>query len=529
MAASASFPAFALLLAAPLYAQSTAALQGRVFDASGAVLPGATIRVRNDSTGFDRSVRTNDEGRYHVEAIPAGSYEVAAAASSLPPGSTIQFRELSTWERYKQEIIVLGVLLLQSGLIAALLVERRSRRRSQTALRESEERAEIAGVSLGVGFWTWEPHIDQVWTTRQCAWLLGSETGKPLTLSAFLDALRPQIGEPGESAFEHAVRSGTPFDGEWPMAHADGQVRWIAAATRPSGDSGGHAHVTGVLMDITARKTAELQAEEQRRELAHLGRVAMLGEMSGALAHELRQPLMAIRSYAQGSLRLIGSGGIEPARLRDGLEAIVKAEKHAGAVIDRTRALLKRNEPRAEELDLNEVVRETLELASVEFVARAVALSLQLADALPRVFGDRVELQQVLMNVILNGCEAMSGLAPGRRRLHISTSFDEARVQIVVRDAGTGIPEDRLSLVFEPFVTTKPDGLGLGLAICRSIVRALGGDIAAKNNPEGGTTFEISLPHGVRDAHGGMKALDDSSAGPEEIRQAITSGGTGPA
>ena len=515
MAASASFPAFALLVAAPLYAQSTATLQGRVFDSSGAVLPAATVSVRSDSTGFDRSVPTDDEGRYHAEAIPAGSYEVAAAASSLPPGSTIQFRDLSTWERYKQEIIViLGVLLLQSGLIAALLVERRSRRRSEMALRESEERAEIAGVSLGVGFWSWEPHTDQMWTTRQCAWLLGPETGKPLTLSAFLDALRPQIGEPGESAFEHAVRSGTPFDGEWPMAHADGRMRWIAAATRPSGDSGGHAHVTGVLMDITARKTAELQAEEHRRELAHLGRVAMLGEMSGALAHELRQPLMAIRSYAQGSLRLIGSGGIETASLRDGLQAIVKAEKHAGAVIDRTRALLKRNEPRPEELDINEVVRETLELASVELVARAVALSIQLAHAPPPVVGERVELQQVLMNVILNGCEAMSGLAPRRRRLHISTAFDEKRVQIVVRDAGTGIPEDRIRLVFEPFVTTKPDGLGLGLAICRSIVRALGGDIAAKNNPEGGATFEISLPHGVRDANGGTNALDDSSAGP---------------
>lgn len=413
----------------------------------------------------------------------------------LPAGSVIRFRELTTWERHRTAILaVLTVLLVQSGLIATLLFERRTRLRSQVALRESEERTGIAGVSLGVGFWTWEPDDDRLWITRQCAWLLGTDSKKPLSLDAFLDAVRPHFGESARHAFERAVMSGTAYDGEWPVAREDGSVRWIAAATRPSVDSRGRRHVTGVLMDVTARKGAELQAEEQRRELAHLGRVAMLGEMSAALAHELRQPLMAIRSYAQGSLRLIAGRPPALEKLRQSLEAILRAEKHAGGVIDRARALLKREEPRSEELDVNDIVRETLELASVELHGGAVAPTTHLARGLPTVSGDRIELQQVLMNVLMNAYDAMTRMAAHDRRLVVTTSSHEGEVHVRVSDSGPGIAADRIERVFDPFVTTKQDGLGLGLAICRSIVRSHGGEIRAFNNPGGGSTFDISLP-----------------------------------
>jgi signal transduction histidine kinase len=421
------------------------------------------------------------------------------------------FETRLTWEQHKTTIIATaGIVLLQSGLIVALLVERRSRRRSQIALRESEERAEIAGVSLGVGFWTWEPDSDHVWTTRQCAWLLGSEFGKPLTLEAFLDALRPQIGGSVQNTFEHAVRNGQPFDGEWPVTQSNGAVRWIAGATRPSADSRGRRHVTGVLLDVTARKAAELLAAEQRRALSHLNRAAMLGEMSGALAHELRQPLMAILSYAQGMRRLIEKQPPDLGKVLHGLDAIVKADKHAGAVLDRVRALLKRSDPEPEPLDINQAIRETLELASLEIRARTVATVTHLAGDLPKILGDRVQLQQVLMNVILNACEAMTEVIPAHRWLSVTTSHDEDQIQILVCDAGPGIQPQDADRVFEPFVTTKPHGLGLGLAICRSIVRAHGGEIRAFNNPEGGSTFQIFLPRPSGDAHCGMNGPDES-------------------
>ena len=398
------------------------------------------------------------------------------------------------WERNKTGIILTAsIFLLQSTLIAALLLERRNRRRSEIALRESEERAEIAGVSLGVGFWTWQPDNDRVWTTRQCAWLLGTEMGRRLTLDELLHSLRPRIDEPVDSAFEQAVRSGTAFDGELPVERD--RVRALDhCSDPPSADSRGRRHITGVLMDVTARKNAELLAAEQLRELTHLGRVAMLGEMSGTLSHELRQPLAAILTYAQATRRLVDQQPADLDKVRHGLDAIVKAEKHAGSVIDRIRAMLKRSDPQPEALDINEVVRETLELAALELRSRAVAPSTYLERNLPMVFGDRIQLQQVLINLVLNACDAMSEVAPPYRRMAVTTWYHEEKVQILVRDAGTGISEDRIDRIFEPFMTTKQDGLGLGLAICHSIVRAHGGDIRAVNNPDGGSTFQILLP-----------------------------------
>jgi signal transduction histidine kinase len=416
------------------------------------------------------------------------------AEASLPAASLIRFREVSMWQRYRIEMLVaVGLLLAQSGLIVALLVERRTRRRAQVALRESEELTEIAGVSLGVGFWTWDPEGDRVWTTKQCAWLLGAEPGTPMTLDRFLDALRPQIAGVAQNPLERAIKEGAAFDGEWPVTLDNGEVRWIAAATRPSADSPGRRYVTGVLLDVTARKTAERQAEEHRRHLSHLGRVAMLGEMSGAIAHELRQPLMAIRAYAQGSLRLIGGKRPALSKVQEALEEIVRAEKHAGEVIDRARSFLKRGEARPEALGVNDIVRETLALASVELHSRNIIVITRLASSLPRVVGDRIELQQVLMNVVLNACDAMTAIAPPRQ-LTVSTALDQQQIRILVSDAGTGIPADRLERIFDPFETTKPGGLGLGLAICRSILLAHGGDIRASNNLDRGCTVQISLP-----------------------------------
>ena len=427
-------------------------------------------------------------------------------------GSSREIKARGKGDPVRLIIVTVFVLLLQSGLIVALLLERRSRRRSQMALRESEERAEIAGVSLGVGFWTWQPESDHVWTTRQCAWLLGSAIGKRLTLSAFLDAVKPQIGEAGYDAFERAVRDSTPFDGEWPV-ELSGSVRWIAAATRPSADSRGRRHVTGVLMDVTARRTAELLAAEQQRELLHLSRAAMLGEMSGALAHELRQPLMAILSYAQGARRLTANPRPDLDQVRHSLDAIIKADRHAGGVIDRLHTMLKRTDRQPEPVDVNEAVREILDLVSLELRARAVASVNHLAADLPKILADRIQVQQVLMNVILNACDAMSQVAPAYRQLAVTTSSDGHQIQILVRDTGPGIPDANIHRVFEPFVTTKVNGLGLGLAICRSIVRAHGGEIRASNNPEGGSTFQISLPRVPRDAGSDISADDESQRG----------------
>jgi nitrogen-specific signal transduction histidine kinase len=247
--------------------------------------------------------------------------------------------------------------------------------------------------------------------------------------------------------------------------------------------------------DITGRKQAELAARLHQQELAHLTRVAMLGELSGALAHELNQPLTAILSNAQAGQRLLAREPVDLAEVRDILHDIAEDDRRAGEVIKRLRAMLKKDEVKSLPLDLNELVEEVIDFSHSDLITRNVALTVELAPALPPVLGDRVQLQQVLLNLVLNACEAMKAKPTWERRLTMATAPDaDDGVRVSVVDRGTGIPADELERVFEPFFTTKEHGLGLGLSICRSIVAAHGGRLWAGNNENGGATFHLTLP-----------------------------------
>ena len=425
----------------------------------------------------------------------------------LPAGAVIRYRHLSLWDRYRTTILITGgVLLLQSALIAALLVERRVRRRAQTELRQSEARATIAGVSLGVGFWSWEPGADRVWLSEPCARLLGLGRGTDTSLEVFLAAVRPRGDGVLDAAFERAIGEGAPFDGEWAIAGVPGGPRWVAGAVRSSEDPRGRRRVTGALVDVTERRAAERLAVEQRRELAHLGRVAIVGELSAALAHEINQPLAAILANARAAQLLVEANGAGSDELRGILADIAADDLRAGAVVHRVRGLVKKGESEAQMLSANEVVGEVLELARADLQHRGVGVSTQLGSPAPRIFGDRVQLQQVLLNLVMNASDAMSDTPRGERLLVVSTAADGGAARIEVRDRGCGIAPDALATVFEPFVTTKHDGLGLGLAICRSIVTAHGGSIRALNNPEGGATLVVALPLAAEE---GLAPADD--------------------
>jgi C4-dicarboxylate-specific signal transduction histidine kinase len=252
--------------------------------------------------------------------------------------------------------------------------------------------------------------------------------------------------------------------------------------------------VTGALIDVTERRAAERLAAEQRRELAHLGRVAILGELSAALAHEINQPLAAILANARAAQVLLEADGAGSDELREILADIAADDLRAGAVIHSVRGLVKKGESDPQTLSINEVVGEVLELARADLQHRGIIVSTRLYSTAPRVVGDRVQLQQVLLNLIVNAADAMSETPPGDRLLVVATSMHDGAARVEVRDRGSGIAQDALARVFEPFVTTKPGGLGLGLAICRSIVTAHGGRMWARNNPEGGATLAVSLP-----------------------------------
>lgn len=413
----------------------------------------------------------------------------------LPAGSSVRFRELPMWERHRGTIaITAGVVLLQLVLIVALLVERRIRRRAEVAHRDSEARAQIAGVSLGVGFWTWDPERDRLWLSEQCARLLGLDHRSATPLHEFLKVMRPPTDGLNDDAFAQAFRGDATFDGEWELADRGDGARSVAGAVRTIRDTEGGHHVTGALIDVTERRAAERLATEQRRELTHLGRVALVGELSGTLAHELNQPLSAILANAVAAQHTLRREVSTSSELVEILDDIAADSRRAGAVIARVRGLVRKTEAEQQLVSVNEVVEEVLALTHSDLISRGVTAETQLAEQSPLVRADRVQLQQVLLNLIMNAGDAMAETPRRERMLLLRTTLGDDGVRVEVQDRGCGIPAESIESVFAPFVTTKSHGLGLGLAICRSIVSSHGGTLQASNNADRGATFVVTLP-----------------------------------
>jgi two-component system, LuxR family, sensor kinase FixL len=285
------------------------------------------------------------------------------------------------------------------------------------------------------------------------------------------------------------LASDEPEKLEYTIGADDEERFYEATVVRCDGDK-----VLSIVRDITDRKRAELDAAAQRHELAHLNRVAMLGELTGALAHELSQPLAAILGNAQAARRLLDGDTLDASELRATLDDIIKNDKRAGAVIDRLRTLLKKGTSVRQPLNLNEVTREVLDLTRGDLLARRISVTTRLAPSLPLVLGDRVQLQQVVLNLVLNACDAMDETSPRERTLTLETTADDELVDVAISDCGVGIPVNQLAAVFEPFVTFRAQGLGLGLAISRSIVISHGGRITAENNHDRGVTLRCRFP-----------------------------------
>jgi signal transduction histidine kinase/integral membrane sensor domain MASE1 len=310
----------------------------------------------------------------------------------------------------------------------------------------------------------------------------------------------------------------------------DGEARqeWytmrVEALERPDGG----AVVTRA--NVSARRRAQLEIEEQRRELSHLARVGVLGQLSGALAHELSQPLSSILSNAEAARHLLRNERVDYTELGEILQDIVTEDRRASQVISGLRAMLKRGETRVQPVDTVELVRETLELAHAELITRGVGATSYVEPSLPPVLADRVQVQQVLLNLILNACEAMGDTLSDDRRLHFSaTTTETGDVRFSIRDGGNGFPPELIDRLFEPFVTTKSEGLGLGLSIARAIVAAHGGRIWAENNLGRGATVHCVLSATSADAVAETRHQGADPSEPERPWSAIDVMGAGAA
>jgi C4-dicarboxylate-specific signal transduction histidine kinase len=397
-------------------------------------------------------------------------------------------------ENSRVVVLVSALCAVQSALIIALVLQKRRQQRIEESLKDSEERIALATLPENLGLWQWNAETDEIWATEHFRDILQIPTNVRLTRGSMLVSLHPEDRVRFEEAFVRPG-NGEVLDNDFRVMRRSGELRWVIGKARARRDTDGRiVRVTGVVMDITDRKRAEAESQTQRLQLTHLTRVAILGQMSGALAHELAQPLTAILSNAQAAQRFLASNRVDLTEVREIIEDIVNDDKRAGEVIRRVRALLRRGEIQRQPLDVQRLIRDALSIAHSDLIVRQVDVSCRLEPQLPAVLGDKVQIQQVLLNLLLNAAEAMSDNVARDRRIDISAQPESSGVRISVTDCGVGIAPDRLENVFEAFNTTKSNGLGLGLAICRSIVTAHNGRMWATNNAQRGSTFHFTLP-----------------------------------
>jgi PAS domain S-box-containing protein len=388
------------------------------------------------------------------------------------------------------------------GIVATMAYEmsREALRAAQLSddLRESEERMTLASEAAGFGVWMWSIARNQLWGSERWLRLFGFAPDATVTFEDAMQRIHPEDREGVERAVRRAVADRSDYAAEYRVVLPDNTQRWVAVRGRVYPDTQGRpVRMMGATTDITASKQAEDKAQRQHEELAHLSRVATVSELSGSLAHELNQPLAIILTNAQAAQRLLAQQPPDLAEAQEILADIVSEDQRAGEVIRRLRSLLKHGETSLQPLTVNGIVEEVLQLSRNSLIGHGITVHRTLAPNVPQVQGDHIQLQQVLLNLILNACDAMSANPPAGRQLTVTTAHRDGAVRISVSDTGCGLPRVA-ERIFEPFYTTKKQGLGLGLSICRSIVTAHKGRLWAENSAAGGAVFHLELPTGEK-------------------------------
>jgi two-component system sensor kinase FixL len=364
------------------------------------------------------------------------------------------------------------------------------------ALRQSEERMRLAAAAVNLGIWEWHLATNEIWATNARRAVVGWPSTGKVTFEDFMSQVHPDDCSRIRQTINDAIRDAKDYESEYRIVLPDGIVRWMSTRGSIQFDSAGKpSRLLGISIDITARKQAELDAQRGRAELSHLSRVALMGEMSASIAHELNQPLSGILSNAAAGQRFIDRGDVDLREVRELLGDIVSDGRRASDVVRGIRGMVKKGQLARRSVNLNEIVMDAWRMASPDALLHSCQLETSLDSNLPAIDGDPVQLQQVLLNLAINAFDAMRDTPASKRKVLIATqSSDDGTVRTSVRDYGVGISEEMQGRLFDPFFSTKTEGLGMGLAIVRSIVESHSGKITAENADGGGTRFEFVLP-----------------------------------
>ena len=380
----------------------------------------------------------------------------------------------------------------------AFILDLSEQKRAEKALRRSEAFL-TEGQRLGqIGSYSWRVATGEITWSEQLYRIYELEIGKPVTLELIRTRVHPDDLTLYEKMVEQAPNGGKDFEWQYRLMMPDHSIKYLQAVARATRDQDGQLEYIAAIQDVTARHLSEEARDKARSELAHVARMMSLGTLSAAIAHEIDQPLSGIVTNASICQRMLTAsppnidGALETAR------RTIRDASRASEVITRLRSLFNRKETATESVDLNEATREVIALSLSGLQRNAVVVRAELADNLPPVTGDRIQLQQVVLNLLRNASEAMSTVDDRPRHLVITTDRDERdRVRLSVKDVGVGFDPEAADRLFEGFYTTKNDGMGIGLSVSRSIIEGHHGRLWAAKNDGPGSTFSFCIPCGT--------------------------------
>jgi PAS domain S-box-containing protein len=365
-----------------------------------------------------------------------------------------------------------------------------------TERKQAEQLFQLAAEGSHLGVWDWDETTGKLLWDGATREIFDVPVEGEVALDTFYRAVYPHDLERVKGVWRRAVESGLPYQIEFRVRRSNGAIGWVHARGRGYyDDKGKPLRMIGVVFDITDRKQAELEAAQRREDLGHLSRVAAMGEMAASIAHELNQPLSGIISNASAGQRFIGRGHVDLREIRELLADIAADARRAGDIIRGVRSMVTKSAPVRQQINLNELVMKVARIVTANAMLHSCKLEARLEPKLPAIEADPIQLQQVLLNLIINAFDAMRDTPVGRRKVAIATGWNgDGTILTSIRDYGVGIPEEACMRVFEHFFTTKTKGLGMGLAIVRSIVESHGGTITAENAEDGGARFQFTLP-----------------------------------